>query len=130
MSAPIPKLAIAMLVTNGFRSMMLTVRVRNCWQQWTRECTHARKTGSGATRKITRRKDRRIMRQALVDPSVTRSTIRADVGVAIVPQTISRHLAEANLNILRTVGRYKGQKEQIFKRRLWPVYRPRNAFPS
>ncbi|GFY15920.1 transposable element Tcb2 transposase [Trichonephila clavipes] len=29
-----------------------------------------------------------------VDPTVT---IRADVGVAIVPQTISRHLAEANL---------------------------------
>ncbi|GFW08129.1 transposable element Tc1 transposase [Trichonephila clavipes] len=28
---------------------------------------------------------------------VTCSTIRADVGVAIVPQTISRHLAEANL---------------------------------
>ncbi|GFY28183.1 transposable element Tcb2 transposase [Trichonephila clavipes] len=37
------------------------------------------------------------MRQALVDPTVTRSTIRADVSVAIVPQTISRHLAEANL---------------------------------
>ncbi|GFW53222.1 transposable element Tc1 transposase [Trichonephila clavipes] len=37
------------------------------------------------------------MWQALVDPTVTRSTIRADVGVAIVPQTISRHLAEANL---------------------------------
>ncbi|GFT96052.1 transposable element Tc1 transposase [Trichonephila clavipes] len=30
-------------------------------------------------------------------PEVTRSTIRADVGVAIVPQTISRHIAEANL---------------------------------
>ncbi|GFY13707.1 transposable element Tcb1 transposase [Trichonephila clavipes] len=30
-------------------------------------------------------------------PEVTRSTIRADVGIAIVPQTISRHLAEANL---------------------------------
>ncbi|GFT07196.1 transposable element Tcb2 transposase [Trichonephila clavipes] len=30
-------------------------------------------------------------------PTVTRSTIRADVGVGIVPQTISRHLAEANL---------------------------------
>ncbi|GFX82759.1 uncharacterized protein TNCV_1194341 [Trichonephila clavipes] len=25
--------------------------VRNCWEQWTREGTHARKTGSGATRK-------------------------------------------------------------------------------
>ncbi|GFT63301.1 uncharacterized protein TNCV_1566081 [Trichonephila clavipes] len=71
--------------------------VRNCWEQWTREGTHARKTGSGATRKTTRREDRRIVRQALVDPTVTRSTIRADVGVAIVPQTISRHLAEANL---------------------------------
>ncbi|GFU39267.1 HTH_Tnp_Tc3_2 domain-containing protein [Trichonephila clavipes] len=70
----------------------------NCWEQWTREDTHARKTGSGATRKTTRREDRRIVWQALVDPTVTCSTIRADVGVAIVPQTISRHLAEANLN--------------------------------
>ncbi|GFW72341.1 uncharacterized protein TNCV_703781 [Trichonephila clavipes] len=71
--------------------------VRNCWEQWTREGTHVRKTGPGATRKTTRRVDRRIVRQALVDPTVTRSTIRADVGVAFVPQTISRHLAEANL---------------------------------
>ncbi|GFV95279.1 uncharacterized protein TNCV_4586541 [Trichonephila clavipes] len=31
--------------------------VRNCWQQWTREGTHARKTGSAATRKTTRRED-------------------------------------------------------------------------
>ncbi|GFS52546.1 transposable element Tcb1 transposase [Trichonephila clavipes] len=71
--------------------------VRNCWEQWTREGTHAPKTKSGETRKTTRRDDRRIVRQALVDPTVTRSTIRADVGVAIVPQTISRYLAEANL---------------------------------
>ncbi|GFT02114.1 transposable element Tc1 transposase [Trichonephila clavipes] len=71
--------------------------VRNCWEQWTREGTHAPKPGSEATRKTTRREDRRIVRQALVDPTVTHSTIRADVGVAIVPQTISRHLAEANL---------------------------------
>ncbi|GFU81866.1 HTH_Tnp_Tc3_2 domain-containing protein [Trichonephila clavipes] len=63
--------------------------------------THARKSGSGATRKTTRREDRRIVRQALVDPTVTRSTIRADVGVAIVPQTISRLLAEANLKSKR-----------------------------
>ncbi|GFX08010.1 transposable element Tc1 transposase [Trichonephila clavipes] len=75
--------------------------VRNCWEQWTREGTHARKCGSGATRKTTRREDRRIMRQALVDPTVTRSTIRADVDVAIVPQTISRHLAESNLKSKR-----------------------------
>ncbi|GFS94038.1 transposable element Tc1 transposase [Trichonephila clavipes] len=75
--------------------------VRNCLEQWTREGTHAQKTGPGATRKTTRREDRRIGRQALVNPPVTRSTIRADVGVAIVPQTISRHLAEANLKSKR-----------------------------
>ncbi|GFW11290.1 HTH_Tnp_Tc3_2 domain-containing protein [Trichonephila clavipes] len=68
---------------------------------WTREGTHVRKTGSGATWKTTRRNDRRIVRQALVDPTVTRSTIRADIGVAIVPKTISRHLAEANLKSKR-----------------------------
>ncbi|GFV74319.1 transposable element Tcb1 transposase [Trichonephila clavipes] len=75
--------------------------VRNCWEQWKREGTHVRKTGSGVTRKTTRREDGRIVRQALVDPTVTRSTIPADVGVAIVPQTISRHLAEANLESKR-----------------------------
>ncbi|GFW00983.1 transposable element Tc1 transposase [Trichonephila clavipes] len=75
----------------------LECAVRNCWEQWTREGTHVWKTGSGATRKTTRREDRRIMRQTLVDPTVTRSTIRADVDVKIVPQTISRHLAETNL---------------------------------
>ncbi|GFV34402.1 HTH_Tnp_Tc3_2 domain-containing protein [Trichonephila clavipes] len=75
--------------------------IRNCWEQGTREGIHVRKTGSGATRKNTRREDRRIVRQALVDPTVTRLTIRADVGVEIVPQTISRHLAEVNLESKR-----------------------------
>ncbi|GFV45403.1 HTH_Tnp_Tc3_2 domain-containing protein [Trichonephila clavipes] len=75
--------------------------VRNCWEQWTQEGTKARKTRSGATRKTTRREDQRIRWQALVDPTVARSTIRTDVGVAIVPQTISRHLAEANPKSMR-----------------------------
>ncbi|GFV42251.1 HTH_Tnp_Tc3_2 domain-containing protein [Trichonephila clavipes] len=75
--------------------------VKNCWEKWTREVTHGRKTGSGETRKTTRREDRKIVRQALADPAVTYSTIGADVGVAIVSQTISRHLAEANLKSKR-----------------------------
>ncbi|GFX00685.1 HTH_Tnp_Tc3_2 domain-containing protein [Trichonephila clavipes] len=75
--------------------------VSNCWDELLREGTHARKTGSGSTRKTTRREDQRIMRQALEDPTVTRLTIRAHVGIAIVPQTISRHPAEANLNSKR-----------------------------
>ncbi|GFU91616.1 HTH_Tnp_Tc3_2 domain-containing protein [Trichonephila clavipes] len=81
--------------------MHVKIYIRNCWEQWSREGTHARKTGSGANRKTTRREDRRIAWQALVDPIVTRSTIRADVGVEIVPQTISRHLTEANLKSKR-----------------------------
>ncbi|GFS66848.1 uncharacterized protein TNCV_230401 [Trichonephila clavipes] len=68
----------------------LECAVRNCWEQWTREGIHARKTGYGATRKTTRREDRSIMRQALVDPTVTRSMIRADVGVAI--DTLQKHI--------------------------------------
>ncbi|GFY00202.1 uncharacterized protein TNCV_2835591 [Trichonephila clavipes] len=63
--------------------------VRNCWEQWTtREGTHARKMGSGTNRKTTRRDDRRIVRQALVNPTMTRSTIGTDLGVAIVPINI------------------------------------------
>ncbi|GFX66081.1 HTH_Tnp_Tc3_2 domain-containing protein [Trichonephila clavipes] len=75
--------------------------VRNCWEQWAREGTHVWKTGSVAARKTTRREDRRIGRQALVDPTMTRSMIRADVRVAIVSQTISRHLAEASFKSKR-----------------------------
>ncbi|GFU31806.1 transposable element Tc1 transposase [Trichonephila clavipes] len=75
--------------------------VRNCLEQWTREGTGVRKTGSGATRKTSRREDPRIVRQELVDPMVIRSTIQEDVRVAIVPQTISRHLVEANLKSKR-----------------------------
>ncbi|GFY20562.1 HTH CENPB-type domain-containing protein [Trichonephila clavipes] len=66
--------------------------VRNCWEQWTQECTQARKTGSGANGKTTRGEDRKFGWQALVDPTVTCSTIRANVGVAIFSQTISRQI--------------------------------------
>ncbi|GFT75132.1 transposable element Tcb2 transposase [Trichonephila clavipes] len=38
---------------------------------------------------------------ASTDGAMTRSKIRADVGVAIVAQTISRHLADANLKSKR-----------------------------
>ncbi|GFS96964.1 uncharacterized protein TNCV_4178271 [Trichonephila clavipes] len=72
--------------------------VRNCWEQWTREGTHVRKTGSGVTRKTTRREDRRIVRQALVDPTVTGSTILADLGVAIFQKRFPDTLQQQILN--------------------------------
>ncbi|GFT92921.1 transposable element Tcb2 transposase [Trichonephila clavipes] len=46
-------------------------------------------------------KDRAASTCGPLPPPVTRSTIRADVDVAIVPQTISRYLAKANLKSKR-----------------------------
>ncbi|GFU75222.1 transposable element Tcb2 transposase [Trichonephila clavipes] len=63
------------------------------------------------------------MRQALVDSTVTRSTIRADVGVAIVPQTISRHLAEANLKSKRPLRALPLTPEHRQLRLLWCLAR-------
>ncbi|GFX27267.1 transposable element Tc1 transposase [Trichonephila clavipes] len=71
--------------------------VRNCWGSGHEKVPTRGKPGLERPGRSTRREYRRIVRQALVYLTVTRSTIRSDVGVAIVPQTISRHLAEANL---------------------------------
>ncbi|GFW32763.1 transposable element Tcb1 transposase [Trichonephila clavipes] len=97
---------------------------QNCWEQWTREGTYARKIWSGATRKTTRREERRIVRQAVLDPTVTRSTIRADVGVATVPQTIYRHLAEANLKLKRPFRALPLTPEHRQMRLQWCQSRP------
>ncbi|GFS54650.1 transposable element Tc1 transposase [Trichonephila clavipes] len=63
------------------------------------------KTAGWSTRRVTGQVDRSesAVRNCWKQwpREVTRSTIRADVGVAIVPQTISRHLAEANLKSKR-----------------------------
>lgn len=40
--------------------------------------------------------------EALLDPTVIRSTIQSDVGMPVVSQTMSRRLTEANLQCKRT----------------------------
>ncbi|GFS84774.1 uncharacterized protein TNCV_2956711 [Trichonephila clavipes] len=67
--------------------------VRNCWEQWTREGTHARKTGSGATRKTTRREDRVASTCGPHGDSFNDTSRRRRSNCS----TISIHLAEANL---------------------------------
>ncbi|GFX10719.1 transposable element Tc1 transposase [Trichonephila clavipes] len=63
------------------------------------------KTAAWSTRRVTGQVDRSqcVVRNCWEQwtREVTRSTIRADVGVAIVPQTISRHLTESNLKSKR-----------------------------
>ncbi|GFU66703.1 uncharacterized protein TNCV_3111871 [Trichonephila clavipes] len=65
--------------------------VRNCWEQWTREGTHARKTGSGATRKTTRREDRAASTCGPHSDSFNDTSRRSNYS------TISRPLAEVYL---------------------------------
>ncbi|GFU23482.1 transposable element Tc1 transposase [Trichonephila clavipes] len=73
---------------------------RNCWEQWTREGTHAWKTGCGATRETTRRDDQRIVRKHCGPHSDSfNDTFRRRSSNC--PQTISRYLAEANLKSKR-----------------------------
>ncbi|GFY12197.1 transposable element Tcb2 transposase [Trichonephila clavipes] len=98
------------------------IRVKSSYTEWILE------NGSKGVEKTTRREDRRIVRQALVDPTVFRSTIRADVGVAIVPQTISRHLAESNLKSKRffhapplTPGHRQLRLQWCLARSMWNV---------
>ncbi|GBL90241.1 hypothetical protein AVEN_130353-1 [Araneus ventricosus] len=57
--------------------------VRRCWEQWTRDGTHVRRTGSGATRKTTRREDRRIVRQA----SLAEANLQSKSPVRVLPLT-------------------------------------------
>ncbi|GFY03652.1 transposable element Tcb2 transposase [Trichonephila clavipes] len=81
----------------------LEARLQKIWNEMSQDIIHnLYALMLDATRKTTKREDRRIVRQAIVDPTVTRSTIQADGGVAIVAQTISRQLTEANLKSKRT----------------------------
>ncbi|GFS62961.1 transposable element Tcb1 transposase [Trichonephila clavipes] len=72
--------------------------VRNCWEQWTREDTHAQKTESGASRKTTRREDCAASTCGPHSDSFN-DTFRRRRGNC--PQTISRYLAEANIKSKR-----------------------------
>ncbi|GFU45329.1 transposable element Tc1 transposase [Trichonephila clavipes] len=75
--------------------------VRNCWEAVDTRRYPRSENRVWSDQEVYEERGLKDREEALVDPTVTRSTIRADVGVAIVPQTISRHLAEANLKSKR-----------------------------
>ncbi|GFU94024.1 HTH_Tnp_Tc3_2 domain-containing protein [Trichonephila clavipes] len=88
--------------------------VRNCWEQWTRRYPRAEnRVWSDQEDPRGERIEGSTKRQHLWTPRVTRSTIRADVGVAIVPQKISRYLAEANLKIQGLVHSFNTEHRQF-----------------
>ncbi|GFX03534.1 HTH_Tnp_Tc3_2 domain-containing protein [Trichonephila clavipes] len=67
----------------------LECAVRNCWEKWTREGTHARKTGSEATRKTSRREDRRSCGKHFWTPHGTSTT-----ASTVVPSHINGNVTD------------------------------------
>ncbi|GFT93146.1 transposable element Tcb2 transposase [Trichonephila clavipes] len=53
--------------------------VRRCWDQWIREMSFKQRPGSGRPRQTSRREDRNIVRNALLQPTVSSAAIQAQV---------------------------------------------------
>ncbi|GFS56761.1 HTH_Tnp_Tc3_2 domain-containing protein [Trichonephila clavipes] len=71
--------------------------VRNCVEQWTREGTHARENWVWSDQEDHEEKIEESCGKHLWTHSDSFNDTSRRRRVAIVPQTISRHLAEANL---------------------------------
>ncbi|GFX30517.1 transposable element Tcb2 transposase [Trichonephila clavipes] len=75
--------------------------VRRCWNQWIREMSFTRKSGSGHPRQTSRREDRHIVKNTRVQPTASSVTIQAQVAPSLGPpvssRTIRRRLAEGYL---------------------------------
>ncbi|GFU58181.1 transposable element Tcb2 transposase [Trichonephila clavipes] len=54
--------------------------VRRCWDQWIRKMSFTRRLDSGRPRRINRREDRHIIRNARVQPTASSAAIQAQVA--------------------------------------------------
>ncbi|GFU56785.1 HTH_Tnp_Tc3_2 domain-containing protein [Trichonephila clavipes] len=75
--------------------------VRRCWDQWIREMSFIRRTGSGCPRQTSHREGRHIVQNAHVQPTASSAAIQAQVEPSLEAHvsapTIRRRLAEGNL---------------------------------
>ncbi|GFW83987.1 transposable element Tcb1 transposase [Trichonephila clavipes] len=75
--------------------------VRRCWDQWIREMSFTRRPGSGRPQQTSHREDRRIVKNARVQPTASSAAIQAQVapslGALVSSRTIRRRLAEGHL---------------------------------
>ncbi|GFX53111.1 transposable element Tcb2 transposase [Trichonephila clavipes] len=66
--------------------------VKRCWDQWIREMSFTRRPGSGRTRQTSHREDRRIVRNARVQPTASSADIQAQVAPSLgAPGVFSNH---------------------------------------
>ncbi|GFU04669.1 transposable element Tcb2 transposase [Trichonephila clavipes] len=54
--------------------------VRRCWHKWIREMSLTQRPASGRPRQTSRREDHHIVRNALVQPTASSTTIQAQVA--------------------------------------------------
>ncbi|GFV62712.1 transposable element Tcb2 transposase [Trichonephila clavipes] len=64
--------------------------VRRCWDQWIREMSFTRRTGSGHPRQTSRRGNRHIVRNARVQPTASSATIQEQVAPSLGAPVSSR----------------------------------------
>ncbi|GFV33467.1 HTH_Tnp_Tc3_2 domain-containing protein [Trichonephila clavipes] len=79
--------------------------VRRCWDQWIREMSFTRRSGSGHPRLTSRRKDRHLVRNARVQPTASSAAIQALIAppleAPVSSRTMRRCLAEGHLGSRR-----------------------------
>ncbi|GFY08545.1 uncharacterized protein TNCV_809781 [Trichonephila clavipes] len=64
--------------------------VRRCWDQWIREMSFTRRSGSGRPQQISRREDHHVVRNARVQPNASSVDIQAQVAPSLGAPVSSR----------------------------------------
>ncbi|GFX49685.1 transposable element Tcb2 transposase [Trichonephila clavipes] len=64
--------------------------IRRCWDQWIRDMSLTGRPGSGHSLQISRREERRIVRNARVQPTASSTAIQAHVALSLGTPVSSR----------------------------------------
>ncbi|GFT06739.1 uncharacterized protein TNCV_642961 [Trichonephila clavipes] len=78
--------------------------VYDCWEQSSRDGTASRRLGSGRSRSIIQRENRRIRCRAVVHRSASASEIRAAVGTTVKQRTVKNQLIQGQHRTRRPVS--------------------------
>ncbi|GBO25194.1 Transposable element Tc1 transposase [Araneus ventricosus] len=78
--------------------------VHDCWKQWSKEGTAARRPRSARPRGTTEREDCRVRRLAVAHRTASAAEIRAAVGTTVTERTVTNRLLQGQLRARRPVA--------------------------
>ncbi|GFV91396.1 HTH_Tnp_Tc3_2 domain-containing protein [Trichonephila clavipes] len=93
--------------------------VHDCWEQWSRESTDARRSGSWRPHSTTEREDHRIWRTAVVHYAAFVAEILAAVGTTVKHLTVRNWLFQGQLRARFPVGCIPLTPSHCLLRRQW-----------